>query len=440
MKSIVIASNSSSGGKTTVTLGLMSLLKKKGFCVQGYKVGPDYIDAAFHSSITGKPSRNLDLFLMGEKGVKASFSRGTGDYGIVEGVMGLYDGNGIDTACSTAHVARTLDLPIVLVITPKAQVTTLCAEINGLVDFENVNIVGVILNNVSEGYFKLLKAAIEKNCRVEVFGYLPQNDRLKLKSRHLGLVQSCELENLQEFADFCAELLERHVNIERLLNYCASSALYEDEFHMKPLGIKIGIARDEAFNFYYQENLELLCELGEVKYFSPLRDEKLPEEIDFLYIGGGYPEVYAKELSKNISMRRNLKQKLEHGLNCYAECGGLMYLTEKIEEQEMVGFLSGQAYMTRRLQNFGYGAISISHTNKKLPQGLTINSHEFHTSYVDCTEPKIYNITKTQYNGDTKTCEGGYLKSNTLAAYPHIHFFGNLNFLEQLIKSIKIKG
>ena len=186
MKGLVISSNSSGGGKTTITLGIMKALMKKGFDVQGYKVGPDYIDPAFHSHITGKASRNLDLFLMGEEGVKASFSRGTGDLGIVEGVMGLYDGKGIDSQYSTAHVSKVLNLPILLVITPKAQSATLCAELNGLLNFEKVNVAGVVFNNISENYYKLLKAAVEKNCNTKVFGYVPKNEKLSLKSRHLG--------------------------------------------------------------------------------------------------------------------------------------------------------------------------------------------------------------------------------------------------------------
>jgi len=184
MKSIIVSSNSSGGGKTTVTLALMKTLIDRGYKVQGYKVGPDYIDPAFHREITGVATRNLDLFLMGESGVKESYLRGEGDLGIIEGVMGLYDGKGIDTSFSTAHVSRTLDLPVVLVLSPKAQSATLCAEIEGLRNYEDVNIVGIILNNISESYYKLLKKAIEVNCSgIRVFGYIPKAERLALKSR-----------------------------------------------------------------------------------------------------------------------------------------------------------------------------------------------------------------------------------------------------------------
>ena len=218
MKSIVIASNCSGGGKTTVTLGIMKALKNRGFKVQGYKVGPDYIDSAFHTKITGSDSRNLDLYLMGDAGVKASFSRGEGDLGVVEGVMGLYDGKGIDTSNSTYHVSKVLDLPIILVLSPKAQVATLCAEINGIMNFKDANIKGVILNNITESYYNLLKASINENCNLKVLGYLPSDERLGLKSRHLGLIQSSEVEDLEEKIEICAELLEKHLDMDLLLD------------------------------------------------------------------------------------------------------------------------------------------------------------------------------------------------------------------------------
>lgn len=439
LKGLVISSNSSGGGKTTITLGIMKALMKKGFDVQGYKVGPDYIDPAFHSYITGKASRNLDLFLMGEEGVKASFSRGKGDLGVVEGVMGLYDGKGIDSQYSTAHVARVLNLPILLVISPKAQCATLCAEINGLINFENANIVGVIFNNISENYYKLLKAAVEKNCNVKVFGYVPKNEKLSLKSRHLGLVQSSEVDDLNEKIDLCSELILQNVNIEELLACFKETENYNDKYHLENREIKIAVAYDKAFSFYYKENLELLQEVGEVTYFSPLKDEKMPENTDFLYIGGGYPEVFIKELSENKSMLKSIKDNLEKGLKCYAECGGLMYLTESIhdiedkESFETVGFFKGTTRMTKNLQNFGYARLKVDKNNNVLPVGTQINCHEFHKSYVNLEDDKIYILTKEMYDGSTKTWNCGYVKNNTLGAYGHVHFFGNIEMLRHLL-------
>ena len=444
MKSIIIASNSSGGGKTTVTLGLMKALMNRGYEVQSYKVGPDYIDTAFHSNVTSRPSRNLDLFLMGEEGVKASFTRGiynleanvsgaAAQLGVIEGVMGLYDGKGITTEFSTAHVARTLELPIVLVISPKAQCATLCAEINGIINFEDANIVGVILNNINESYFRLLKCAIEKYCNLKVFGYVPKDERLNLKSRHLGLVQSSEIEDLDEKIGLCSGLIEENVDLEELIRCFKHNDGYEDKFHVDNKAMRIAVALDNAFSFYYTENLELLAELGELIYFSPLKDNKLPENIDFLYIGGGYPEVFKKELSSNKDMLSSIKTALINGLRCYAECGGLMYLSESIDGFQTVGFFEGGSYMTDKLQNFGYAKLKVEKVNSIKGKTLEINCHEFHKSYVELREEKRFKLTKTMYNNTNKDWDCGYIKSNTKALYAHIHFFGNSEFFKSFI-------
>lgn len=438
MKSIIVSSNSSGGGKTTVTIGLMKAFMKKGYKVQGYKVGPDYIDPAFHRSITKTSSRNLDLYLMGEEGVKASFSRGEGDLGIIEGVMGLYDGKGIDSKYSTANIAEVLDLPVILVMSPKSQSTTLCAEINGIVNFENLNIAGVIFNNIGESYYKLLKAAVEKNCNINVFGYIPKDERLSLKSRHLGLVQSSEVGDLNEKIDLCSELILKNVDLEMLIKCFKENKSFKDNYHIENRKIRTAVAYDKAFSFYYKENIELLEELGETVFFSPLKDKKLPPNISFLYIGGGYPEVFIEELSNNKSMMESIKTELKSGLRCYAECGGLMYLTEGMENVNKsaifntVGFFKGRAHMTSRLQNFGYAEIEVAKKNDILPLGFKINCHEFHKSYIDSEEEKIYNVTKDTYDGKIKKWNCGYVKNNTLGAYAHVHFFGNLDMLEKI--------
>ncbi|MCB2339539.1 cobyrinate a,c-diamide synthase [Clostridium estertheticum] len=441
MQSIVIASNASGGGKTTVTLGIMKALKNRGFKVQGYKVGPDYIDSAFHSKITGQDSRNLDLYLMGEAGVKASFSRGRGDLGVVEGVMGLYDGKGIDTSYSTYHVSKVLDLPIILVLSPKAQVATFCAEINGIVNFKDANIRGIILNNITESYYNLLKSAIDKNCKIKVLGYLPKDERLSLKSRHLGLIQSSEIEDLEEKIEVCAKLLEKHLYMDLLLEQFNESKKYVDNFHVENKGKRIAVAYDKAFSFYYKENLELLEELGEVIYFSPLIDNELPSNIDFLYLGGGYPEVFIRELSENTSMIYSIKKALDAGLPCYAECGGLMYLTlgeKSLDEEQIthkaVGFFDGYYSLTTRLQNFGYAKIKVEVENTILPKNMSINCHEFHKSFVDLQEEKIFKLSKDVYDGSRKNWLCGYIKKNTIAVYGHVHFFGNLLWFKKFFK------
>lgn len=436
MKSLIISSNSSGGGKTTVTLALMKALMKRGHEVQGYKVGPDYIDTAFHEKVTGRASRNLDLFLMEEAGVKESYRRGQGDLGIIEGVMGLYDGKGIDTRYSTAHLSKVLGLPVVLVLSPKAQAATLCAELQGLRNFENINISGVILNNIGEGYYRLLMASIEENCRgIKVFGYLPSEENISLKSRHLGLVQSSEVEDLDKKIERASALIEEYVDIEALVEVAEEAKIEveeESKYHLKDKGYKIAVAKDEAFSFYYKENLELLSEVGKITYFSPLRDEKLPKA-DFIYFGGGYPEVFKEKLSSNKSMLKSIRDSLEAGVRCYAECGGLMYLTEGIEGLPMVGFFNGASQMTKRLNNFGYAAIEVKEENNLLPIGLKINCHEFHKSLVNLKEKPIYRVSKESLDGTIKEWSCGYVRKNTIAAYGHVHFFSNLDFLKDLL-------
>ena len=428
MKTLVVSSNCSGGGKTTVTLGLMKALKNRGYKVQGFKSGPDYIDPAFHSRITGVKSRNLDLFLMGEEGVREAFNRGEGDFAIVEGVMGLYDGKGISSDYSTYSTSKTLDnAPIVLVISPKAQSLTLCAELKGILEFRDANIKGVILNNISKSYYVLLKKIIEENLNIKVFGFIEKKEELIIKSRHLGLIQSSEIEDLEKKIEICANLIEETVDLDLLIDNFKEINLEKNERFFKISGKKrIGVAFDKAFSFYYRENLEILESLGEVIYFSPINDNEIPKDLDFLYIGGGYPEIFKEDLSKNKTMLRSIKEALEEGLPCYAECGGLMYLTREIEGFEMVGFFEGKSFMTNRLNNFGYAEVDFN--------GIKINCHEFHKSKTESKEKKIYNVSKINYKGDLKTWECGYEKKNTLAGYPHIHFFGNKEFLKYILR------
>jgi cobyrinic acid a,c-diamide synthase len=434
MKSLIISSNSSGGGKTTITLGLMRALSKRGHRIQGYKVGPDYIDPAFHTMVTGNSSRNLDTYLMGETGVKAAYNRGIGDLGVIEGVMGLYDGKGITSEYSTAALSKLLKLPVVLVMTPKSQSITLCAELNGIRDFEDIEIAGIILNNINESYYKLLKAAIEKNCKLKVFGYVPKNEDLILESRHLGLVQSSEVQNLNSKIEKCSELIESYVDLESLMKHFQNIGEFKDEFHIEKKKKRVAVALDKAFSFYYKENLELLEECCDVEYFSPLKDKKLPKAVDFLYLGGGYPEVFIEELSSNKNLMLEISAKLNEGLHCYAECGGLMYLTEAIEGKETVGFFKGTSHMSTRLQNFGYAEINIDEKNHIMKQNIKVNCHEFHRSYVKLEEKTIYKVKKTSYDLSNKEWNCGYLKNNTLAGYAHVHFFGNIDFIENLIK------
>ena len=436
MKSVVIASNSSGGGKTTFTIGLMNLLKRKGYDIAGYKVGPDYIDGAFHEKITGKPSRNLDFFLQGEDGLKAVYSRNNEDIGVVEGVMGVYDGIGTTLEASTAHVSKILGLPIILVISPKASSLTFIAELKGIIDFSDCDFAGIVLNNISKSYYVFLKQLIEEILHMKVLGYLPKDDRIILGSRHLGLVQSQEVTDLQDKIDVVSNLIEENIDVNSILELMKETDKFKDDYHLKSLGLRIGIAKDVAFSFYYKENIELLEEAGEVIYFSPLKDEKVPDDLDFIYLGGGYPEIFSKELSQNISFISSLRNELEKGTPCYAECGGLMYLMKSIDNVNMVGFFDGETYMTKTLNNFGYNHIDISE-NQLIKRNLSINSHEFHKSKIECSNKTVYKLSKKTFNGGLKEWTCGYIKNNTLGAYGHVHFFSNLDFIKEIIISCK---
>jgi cobyrinic acid a,c-diamide synthase len=438
MKSIIISSNCSGGGKTTFTLALMKALCDRGFDVQGYKAGPDYIDTAFHTHFCNKASRNLDLFMMGEEGVKASFAKGKGDIGIIEGVMGLYDGLGYDSKYSTYHLSQVLNIPIILVITPKAQSNTICAELIGLLNYENANIKGVVLNNISEGYFQLLKKLIERNTPLKVFGYMPKDEKIVLASRHLGLIQSSEIEELDNKIAIASKLIEEHVDIEEIMNCLKESSDCHINYDYRSSSnngssLRIAYAYDKAFSFYYKDNLELFETFGELIHFSPLQDKKLPENIDFLYIGGGYPEVFEKELASNKELLTDIKDKLEKGLPAYAECGGLMYLTKGSEKNNLVSFFDGNYKIGNTLMNFGYAELQVFMENHIFPKGLKINCHEFHKSYVELKEPAIYRLNKNYYDEEINW-KCGYIKNNVIASYAHIHFYGNPEFFNNLIK------
>jgi cobyrinic acid a,c-diamide synthase len=440
MKSIIISSNCSGGGKSTFTLALMKALINRKHDVQGYKVGPDYIDTAFHTHVCKKASRNLDLFIMGEEGVKTSYSKGKGDIGIIEGVMGIYDGLGYDSEYSTYHLSKVLKLPIILLITPKAQSNTLCAELMGILNYEKANIKGVVLNNISKEFYKLLKKLIKKNTPLKVFGFIPKEEGIILKSRHLGLVQSSEIEDLDKKINLPASLLEAHVNVEEIIDCLEETTEYTcKNVNASNKTLKIGYAYDKAFSFYYKDNLELFEEVGELIPFSPLKDKKLPEDIDFLYIGGGYPEVFEKELSGNQELLSDIRYKLEKGLPTFAECGGLMYLTKGSDTNNLVGFFDGIYKMTDKLVNFGYAKLKVHprglHGWNVFPTGLEINCHEFHKSYVELKEETVFTLSKDFY--EEKKWECGYIKKNVIACYAHVHFYGNIEFFNSLIKLAK---
>lgn len=449
MNRLVIAGSSSGVGKTTISLGIMAALSRRNKKVAPFKVGPDYIDPAFHKFVTNNPSYNLDSWLFKEDIIKHLFYKNTinKDIAIIEGVMGLYDGFGIEKdEGSTAHVSKMIKAPVVLVIDGRGMSASAAAGVLGYKVFdEELDIKGVIINKLSgEAHYKLLKSAIEKHTNIPCLGFLPSNMNISLKSRHLGLVPAEEVDELREKVNELADLIEQYIDIDKIIELSSSACKLEKnnnpykEFTNMFKGLRIGYALDKAFNFYYEDNLNLIKELGvELVPFSPIKDEVIPEAIDGLYIGGGFPEVFAKELQDNKSIRESIKESLEQGLPAYAECGGLMYLTESIRDLDnnlynMVGFYPTSSKMTNRLQRFGYVEISTE-------DNINTKAHEFHRSTVEYNV-KIkyqYKVYKKREGQITKSWECGLVNKNALAAYAHIHFYSNIEFLINFLNKCK---
>ncbi|MCH1967658.1 cobyrinate a,c-diamide synthase [Paraclostridium sordellii] len=446
MKKILIAGTNSGVGKTTISLGIMQALNKRNLKVQPYKVGPDYIDPSYHTFITGRDSRNLDSYMLDDEKIKYIFKNASkdADISVIEGVMGLYDGFGIDlNSCTSSYTSKILKSPVILVINGKAMSSSAAAMVLGYKELDKeVNIKGVIVNNVkTKNHYELIKEAVEKYCNVEVLGYFPPNEKFKLDSRHLGLVPSVEIEALTEkFYDLGSEI-EKYINIDRLIEISESEEI-ETSFELNELpkfkSKSIAVAYDKAFNFYYKENLELLNQMNiEIKTFSPLYDEIVPKA-DCIYIGGGFPEVFAKELGINKKMRESIKKAHQDNIPIYAECGGLMYLGEKLldldgNEYEMVGIFEGISNMTKSLKRFGY-CDGIAKVDTVLSnKGDIIKGHEFHHSEFNSNEECSYKMVKKRGNKIVDEWYGGYSKGNTLATYLHTHFYNNLDSIIKFV-------
>lgn len=446
MKKILIAGTNSGVGKTTISLGIMQALTKRNLKVQPYKVGPDYIDPSYHTFITGRDSRNLDSYMLDDEKIKYIFKNASkdADISVIEGVMGLYDGFGIDlNSCTSSYTSKILKSPVILVINGKAMSSSAAAMVLGYKELDKeVNIKGVIVNNVkTKNHYELIKEVVEKYCNVEVLGYFPPNEKFKLDSRHLGLVPSVEIEALTEkFYDLGSEI-EKYINIDRLIEISESEEI-ETSFELNELpkfkSKSIAVAYDKAFNFYYKENLELLNQMNiEIKTFSPLYDEIVPKA-DCIYIGGGFPEIFAKELGINKKMRESIKKAHEDNIPIYAECGGLMYLGEKLldldgNEYEMVGIFEGISNMTKSLKRFGY-CDGIAKVDTVLSnKGDIIKGHEFHHSEFNSNEECSYKMVKKRGNKIVDEWYGGYSKGNTLATYLHTHFYNNLDSIIKFV-------
>ncbi len=423
MSRVMIAAPGSATGKTTFTCGLLQVLKNRQLDISAFKCGPDYIDPMFHSKVIGVPSMNLDLFFQTEEQVAGFFCKHHRDISVIEGVMGYYDGLcGTTDIASSYHLALVTKTPVILLLSPKGQSLSLLALLKGFLDFrKDSNIQGVVLNRCSKSMHDLLKPLIEEQC-VPVLGYVPEMEEIGLESRHLGLVTAAEVKDLEQKLETLAQAMEKTVDIEGILKIAQNAPLlFAKQKQTKSFSKTktVAVAMDEAFCFYYKDNLDLLCELGcKVQYFSPLKDDNLPQNTSCIYLGGGYPELYAKELMANIKMRKALKDAAEKGVPILAECGGFMYLLEDIAGEAMVAALKGSSYKVGKLVRFGYVELEAQEDGPFLKRGERIRGHEFH--HWDSTENGATCTATKPISGRNWPCMR--TEGMTMAGFPHLYF------------------
>lgn len=426
---LLLAAPASGSGKTTLTCALLRVLERRGLAPCAFKCGPDYIDPMFHRSVLGLPSRNLDLFFSTPNEVRRNLALGFQGRGaaVIEGVMGYYDGVGGGERASSWHLAQVTQTPTILVAEPKGSALTLAAALQGLARFRQPSqVAGVLLNGTTPAMAARLSRDIQRETGLPVLGCLPRLADCSIPSRHLGLYTPGEIQDLGARVDRLADALEQYADVDGLLALARSAPDLEvpeapDEPD-EPAGV-LAVAWDAAFCFYYQENLELLerCGLKIVK-FSPLTDQELPDGTCGVYLGGGYPELYARQLSENASMRTALKKAAQSDLPILAECGGFLYLQQSLEDPEgrpwpMAGILEGRGYPTGRLQRFGYVTLHPREDSTYLRTGESLAAHEFHRW--DCTQNGASCLAQKPESEKHWDCI--VWKGNLLAGFPHLY-------------------
>jgi len=465
--SLLISSPQGHSGKTIVTIGLCNALKRKGLSIQPFKKGPDYIDPSWLTVAAGRSCRNLDLFLVPKEKLIQTFEQACekADLAIVEGAMGLYDG--LDSYGTTAEIARLFTIPILLVVNTSRMTSSIAAMVKGYQLFQtDIKIAGVILNYVSgRRHEEKLKDAVEQHCGVPVVGSIPRDSDLLIAERHLGLIPSPESSEAERLVERIGRKLEAYLDLNKILTIARSSkapqplSLLPKERKTKksplPSGerervrgaagmarTKIGVIRDRAFNFYYPENLEALVNEGAEILFVDSFKDRLPK-VDGLYIGGGFPEFFLKELEKNRGLRKDVAKAIEAGLPVYAECAGLMYLCQKIHWQgrshEMVGVIPAEVQVSEKPEGHGYVIAEIIDENPLFPTGLAIRGHEFHHSKVSIKNGvKFAYQIKRGHGIDGK--RDGVLYKNMFAAYTHLHALGTPCWAEAFVSLAAREG
>jgi cobyrinic acid a,c-diamide synthase len=482
---ILVAGTSSGVGKTTITMGLIAALARRGWQIQPFKAGPDYIDPTYHSLAAGRPCRNIDTWMVSPDRALALFHKATQnvDAAVIEGVMGLFDGFSYeDEQGSSAQIAKLLNSPVLLVLDVGKMARSAGAIAIGYTNFDpELPLAGFILNRCgSTTHYQGVKLAVENATGRPVLGWLPKDANLHIPERHLGLVPTDERGELREFIGHAAHLIEQYFDLDKILSLAASSSTQPELGHSKPCsqtefgnkvelthsqtpfgneiagetefrlqqappspaGTQIAVARDAAFSFYYEDNLDLLREAGaEILFFSPQADPDLPPDIDGLYIGGGFPEMHAAQLAANTSLKQAIRRAHAAGMPIYAECGGLMYLTEAIIDLEgrrhpMVGLVPGLAQMQPHLMSLGYRIVESPTGNFLLPQGLAARGHEFHwSSWQSPAASPAWLIRPRQGHEAVKA--DGYAAANLLASYVHLHFGYNPLLAQNFVDSCR---
>ncbi|CCO07984.1 cobyrinate a,c-diamide synthase [Desulforamulus hydrothermalis] len=432
---IVIAGTHSGVGKTTLTLGLLAALKRRGCRVQPFKVGPDYIDPGLHTAAAGQTSHNLDSWMGSPAAVRQLLLRQSraADLAVVEGVMGLFDGaRGQGEAGSTAQVAKIIKAPVVLVFSAKGLGRSAAALVKGYRTFDPaVTIGGVIANGVSSERHRQYMREIMQELGIPLLGATDNRQSLTMPQRHLGLLPATENNDLPKMLQQLADIIEEQVDLAALWRLArqAPDLTGEEAVPPKPTfaGVQLAVARDEAFNFYYQDSLDFLSELGaKLLFFSPLHDATLPRDIHGIYIGGGFPEQFLPQLSANRAMKEQIRRAARRGMPLYAECGGLMYLCRGIstvagERYEGVGLVPAEAKMQNRLAALGYVTATLNSPSLLGEPGRQLKGHEFHWSALEALPAERAAYRLSGGRGPAGRCEG-YARDNLLASYVHLHF------------------
>lgn len=444
---IVIAGTSSGVGKTTVSISIMAAFAMKGIKVQPFKVGPDYIDPGFHKLATGRISRNLDSHLIDDNSLIEIFDKACigADIAVIEGVMGLFDGSRSGSG-STAEIARLLKAPIVLTVDASGMAESVAAIAKGFdLHDERHGIDGVILNKVgSERHIKMLSESLARS-GIKIFGAIKRDETVKVKERHLGLTQATETIDVAKKIEQLASIGMKKIDLKEVESVAKTAGVlsYQQGLFSGNDTKKsaLGIARDRAFSFYYEDNLDILRDLGaELIEFSPMKDKALPEGINGLYLGGGFPELFSEELSANKEMMNEIRLKSKDDMPVYAECGGLVYLSKDLVDSEgntwpLCGVHPARARMNKKLQSLGYRSATTIEDNVLTSKGSEIRGHEFHYSslYQPDDQKRAYKLEKDS------GCEG-FISNNTLASYIHLHFATEKRWAKSLVeKSVDYK-